>query len=894
MRRILFSTMFVLPFLSNAQNNNKNLDKLWNQIFTKSHVRSPYLPVIFDKAYKNEAKKDFNGFISNLHEKAKTRQLALEVIWKSLEKEQSAKYLILQYIFEEKPQSFLDKHIKNFSEEIKFQTAKLLISECNFKKGLGILLDLNKSLKANDPLKKKVVSFLKSYSFYEKDLHKNESLLFHDLEAFKSDLDSIEIPPVEQVVDLEFYNHNLAYSDEIQYEFREEIQYEPSDEDHPLFLFQGKHGAFLKENNAGRYWLPDENNAVTLHTLFKGEVIYQLFAVKSPENFLDLSPEKFKKLKALKEWQDKSSTYKNNHSSEYAKLKVKLPGLKEGKYILTAKLKFCPYILLKRIAVTEKVIFSNKNNSSVDVIVLNRKTLKPIAGESIRIFNKDKKTSLVKKSDKNGLISIDDIFESNKLYIKSVSNPVLLQSYISTYRYYADSIASVWTSAPLYKPGELVQFRGNIRRKGLQSSEALEKQNISVRIRDPKNRTVWSRSLTLSKLGSFHSEFKLPLSAKVAKYSFEVDGISLDGFEVKAYRLPRFKFALQNKASFQKIHTNYKNTLTLQHMNGAPMSSQKIKIFLGNGTLKPKSFQYLTDKNGQVKIDIDHSMLSKNSINTLTFEFRSPDGSINKEMHEISYFENPLLLSLNAKHFPDESYYSPSLIFNARDYVKPISVSYKLLDAQGEIIKEINSSDVEIIVKKSSKIKTIECTANYKGYSTTIRKNHKPVLQAANKLLSIHCKKSSENLDRVNINISWNPKSGKSVKAYLFGQNLRTSFRKVLTLKPGHNSLPVKMDRKWGPNIYFNLYVFTSETKDNYLERSCSVNIRSNEKINFSVSSDKKVYKPGEECSVTIKCTDSNGAPLANAELSLSVLNRHSENSGLNKCVNKIANKLFV
>ena len=872
MKFIIACLFSLFPILGISQNKQSATDMLWESIFTEKQVRSPYLPAAFDTAYEYDDSKVFSKALADLQEKARKRQAGLESLWKNTSDDSSAKYQLLQYIFEEKPQSFLDQHFKGFSDELKYETARLLISECNFNKGLKILLDLNKNLEAKSPLKLKVLSFLKEYSFYESKLNEHTSLTFHDLKEFKnSKKEELEMPPVIQP-ETEIKHWKLTHSDENQDLPNPVTFLESEKSENTLYLFQGDYGAYLLEENAGKFWLPKQNQQITLHSLYKGEVTFQLFEVNDSEVFESLEQEDFKKMKAVKEWHDKSSSAKDNHSGKFTETKVQLPPLEEGMYILTAKIKFCPFILLKRIAVSKNIIYANKNPSSLDLIVLNRTTLKPLVNESIKISDKDETTSLIKKTDDNGQISVDDIFKVNKLYISSVNHPILLRTYVENYQHRLNTIAAVWTSAPLYKPGELVQFRGNLRKTGLEHSLNPDEQTVQVEVLDKEKKTVWSGSMVLSKLGSFHAEFKLSTAAKTGKYTFKIARHDLKGFEVKAYRLPRFKFELKNTASFHEYDTNYENTITLRHMNGTPIAGEKIKVSINDHTNKI-DLPYTTDKNGQVSVDIDKKLLAKNRINIISYEFRSPDGHINSEKHEISYFENPLMLSLHAEHFLNETIYSTRLIFNAIDFVKAEHIRYKLLDAEGKTIKTVDSFDGEIIIDKSLEVKTFECSATYKGYSVTVREEHRHEIKPINKILSIRCKKTANNLETVNLNINWNPKSKSSIKAYLFGQNLKTSFRKVITLQAGINSIPVKIDRKWGPNIFFNIYAFTPESDKSYLEDSCSVKIITDDKIKVSVATDKKVYKPGEECLVTLSCSDMEGRPLPYSEISLSVLN---------------------
>ena len=874
---------------------------LWNKIFTQKQVLSPYLPAIFQRDIKVKSNLRIVDKIKKSEEIAKKRQQELEEDWLKLKPSNSPEYKVLEYIFEHKNLESIQRTISTFPDDIKYEIGRLLISECYFQSGLSLIFELYEKQELEQQLKSKINAFLREYT-ETKMLADDLSLFFDnnfDLNPFRkehSEPEEIEEPLIEDFWDWNDKQYQLIKTDDyssFQYAyFNDDI----IDSANPIYFFQGFYGVHLLEKDHGTFWSSQKQNEITLKTKFNGPVEYKLYKINRDETFKSIKPKDLKSLELLQQWQDNSLNEKNNNSHDYTDLNIEVPKLKEGKYLLSVKIKYSPFILLKRILVTDQIIYSRKNKESLDIILLDRLSLEPLKGKELKISQREnnKYTSIVSKTDKNGLISIDGEFPAESVNIFSTQKPLELSSYNDPSRYgyyrgYDDTLSAVWTSSPMYKPGETVQFRGNIRKKGLLKSLPSGKKSVKISIYDTNYKEVWTQQIELTDLGSFHGEFKLPLSSRTGDYHFKVDGIFTGGFKVKYFRLPRFKFEGQNQQEHHPIGQDYSSTFILRHMSGSPLSGEKVTASLGT-----KTQTYVTDKNGSFELNVKKENLTKNKRNTLKLQYRSPDGQLISDTVNINYFNNPLYLSFRSRHFNKGILYSAELFYNMYDSVTPDKLEFKLFDKSGNLIKSVNPENNSLMVFKNEGVHKIVCTAEYKGYSNTKESHFLPSPFKSTEILTVRCQNTAVDNETVNLDINWLHKNKKEVQAYIFGQNLKTHFRKVITLKHGLNTIPVQVSRKWGPNVHFHAVVFSPELKGNYIDKHCQLKITSSKKIEIAVSSDKQVYKPGEKCSVKITCKSIHGAPLANSELSVSVLNESLFMNNNYKPLDQIFNDYYL
>ena len=107
----------------------------------------------------------------------------------------------------------------------------------------------------------------------------------------------------------------------------------------------------------------------------------------------------------------------------------------------------------------------------------------------------------------------------------------------------------VMTDRGIYRPGQLVQFKGVLleRAADARSARAIEKGRVEVILRDANGREAAKLSLTTNRFGSCHGSFPIPTGSLPGRWSVQAQGSGGSGattIRVEEYKRPKFKVEL--------------------------------------------------------------------------------------------------------------------------------------------------------------------------------------------------------------------------------------------------------------------------------------------------------------------------------------------------------------
>ncbi len=153
---------------------------------------------------------------------------------------------------------------------------------------------------------------------------------------------------------------------------------------------------------------------------------------------------------------------------------------------------------------------------------------------------------------------------------------------------WADTLGSNWTTAeyalktylytdrPIYRPGDVVYFKG-IQRLGFDGNyEILKDQEIQVSIRDSGWDQVFATTLKNNKYGSFAGEFTLPKDAKLGSYQINTASDGYFNFSVEEYTPAAFKLeAVTDKEEYLSGDT-LNLSLQADYYFGVPLDSGNV------------------------------------------------------------------------------------------------------------------------------------------------------------------------------------------------------------------------------------------------------------------------------------------------------------------------------
>ncbi len=163
--------------------------------------------------------------------------------------------------------------------------------------------------------------------------------------------------------------------------------------------------------------------------------------------------------------------------------------------------------------------------------------------------------------------------------------------------------AYIYTDRPAYRPGHKVALRGVVREVADGQYSNPEGAVYRLEVSDSRGRQIVSRSVTLSKFGSFHETLPLDQGAPVGTYQVRVyqpGKSSFNGqFEVQSYQLQKIDLAFDLKKTVYFRGETIQTKVIARYQYGAPVANRPILIHFPDG----HSEQGTTNAEGQYPVE---------------------------------------------------------------------------------------------------------------------------------------------------------------------------------------------------------------------------------------------------------------------------------------------------
>jgi hypothetical protein len=154
--------------------------------------------------------------------------------------------------------------------------------------------------------------------------------------------------------------------------------------------------------------------------------------------------------------------------------------------------------------------------------------------------------------------------------------------------YTQDYTAYVYTERPLYRPGQVVYFKGIVRRETDARFSIPDLREVPVQITNDRGEEVYSATLPLSSFGSFAGEFKIGDEAGLGYYSINaLDPRSNEdnyygylgsvSFSVAQYRKPEFQVSVSAPQGAVVQGETIAATVEASFFFGGPVSNANVR-----------------------------------------------------------------------------------------------------------------------------------------------------------------------------------------------------------------------------------------------------------------------------------------------------------------------------
>ncbi|MGD9225351.1 MAG: MG2 domain-containing protein [Desulfobacterales bacterium] len=200
-------------------------------------------------------------------------------------------------------------------------------------------------------------------------------------------------------------------------------------------------------------------------------------------------------------------------------------------------------------------------------------------------------TRLTRQTDNNGLLTLgpDDApknmswlatarTDDGRLAYLGFSN-VWYPNYYETE--YNQTKTLIITDRPVYRPAQTVKFKAWVRHAKYDKDDtsAFAGQRFSVRIHNPKNEQIYSKTLTADAYGGMEGEFQLPADAALGVYRISHTRSSVYGgqtFRVEEYKKPEFEVNVEAPAEPVMLGETIQAKIKAAYYFGSPVNQATV------------------------------------------------------------------------------------------------------------------------------------------------------------------------------------------------------------------------------------------------------------------------------------------------------------------------------
>jgi uncharacterized protein YfaS (alpha-2-macroglobulin family) len=151
-----------------------------------------------------------------------------------------------------------------------------------------------------------------------------------------------------------------------------------------------------------------------------------------------------------------------------------------------------------------------------------------------------------------------------------------------TDRQYNQTKTLIMTDRPVYRPAQTVKFKAWVRQAKYDRDDtsAFAGQRFAVRIHNPKNEQVYSKTLTADAYGGMQDEFQLPAGAALGVYRISHGRNTLYGgqtFRVEEYKKPEFEVKVEAPAEPVMLGETIAAKINATYYFGSPVTEATVK-----------------------------------------------------------------------------------------------------------------------------------------------------------------------------------------------------------------------------------------------------------------------------------------------------------------------------
>ncbi|MFH0887390.1 MAG: MG2 domain-containing protein [bacterium] len=547
--------------------------------------------------------------------------------------------------------------------------------------------------------------------------------------------------------------------------------------------------------------------------------------------------------------------------------------------------------------ITDLGIISKQSPHEILVYAANFSTNKPEAFAKVRIYE-DQKMVLEGLTDASGLfIRNFKCKKDTNYFIFCDDRPSYATLNTRVYDEAQNYKTYVYTEKPIYRPGQIVYFKGIIKSQAISGYRTMGRKQVKVEIKDSSSNTIYERDMALNQFGSFNGKIDLDEEPPLGDYSIvtTVDGKDFyANFKVEEYRKPEYKVELKPKKTFFIAGDDINIKVLSSYYFGSPLAHAQVTytVYANNYDAYDSYYYYdsygygeyvssgstYTDDKGQAELLIKTAKASQDKQYYIEVEVTDPSRKPVTETVSMIVARGEFGIDINF----DKYVYAPKDVVNIdistilhsghpiAENVKVVleeeswkndKYEYKKILEKDVITNKSGKGSTSFIVEKEGYYRVKAVAKDKRGneleyyrYLWVYGDGYGGVSYKYETVEIVSDKQKYNKGERAKLLIN-SPSTNSYALITVEGPKIYRS--QVIKLK-GHSALyELPLIPDFCPNVYFKVAIINGKNAL-FGEKNLVVSPKE-EFIKVFVKSDKAKYYPGETAVFTIKTIDSRG-----------------------------------
>jgi len=280
--------------------------------------------------------------------------------------------------------------------------------------------------------------------------------------------------------------------------------------------------------------------------------------------------------------------FKNPQEYSYRDVEVDLK--EPGAYLLEA---FNEKLMAHTVVVISNLGMITKSSpDGMLIFVSNKKTGEPVTEVNLSLV-RNREEMATALTDKNGLARFTVAKDSEQedaspLILGQKENHLVLSDpYYWGFGEARQFVVHAYTERPIYRPAQIVYFKGMVRVAAEAGYEVYGNQEIEAKINDPRGNEIYRQKIKTNANGTYSGELTLGEEPPLGTYELTTsipDGIThYASFKVEEYKKPEYKVEVKPDKDQYAIGDLITATIKADYYFGSPVANAQIDYYIFRG-----------------------------------------------------------------------------------------------------------------------------------------------------------------------------------------------------------------------------------------------------------------------------------------------------------------------